>query len=207
MSDQEEIEEPLEQEPEDAGPTLWPGWSAARQAIFVVLILGGAAAGVFLAWQHFSGKVSERPEYHLQAEDIEITPRPDWVRSDVKAEVVRDSGLTKLSLFEQQVTVQIAQAFATHSWVAEVRRVSKHYPAKVTVDLVYRKPVAMVVVVMQGKNGPESGLLPVDVHGVLLPPADFSKTEANEEFLRLSVGGNLPAGRNDGRSFTSIKSA
>jgi len=191
MSDQEELDkEPLEQEPEAEAIPLWPGWSSARQLIFVVLILGGATAGAFLAWQHFAGKVTDQPEYLLQATDIEITPRPAWVRSDVKAEVVRDAGLIKLNLLSPQVTVQIAQAFATHSWVAEVRRVSKHYPSKVVVELVYRKPAAMVEVCMQDKPG----LLPVDGHGVLLPPEDFTPKEANEEFPRISVGNSVPAG-------------
>lgn len=184
-------EEPLEQEPEAEALTLWPGWSSAQQAIFVLLILGGAAAGAMLAWQHFGEKVADQPEYHLLAEQIEITPRPAWVRTDVKAEVVRDAGLTKLNLLSPQVTVQVAQAFATHSWVAEVRRVAKHFPAKVTVELIYRKPVAMVVVPMEDKK---PGLLPVDTHGVLLPPADFSATEATNDFLRIAVGGSLPAG-------------
>jgi hypothetical protein len=51
-----------------------------------------------------------------------------------------------------------------------VDSVSKHYPGRVIVELVYRRPAAMVEV--------PGGLFPVDEQAVLLPSADFSTADA-----------------------------
>jgi hypothetical protein len=76
-----------------------------------------------------------------------------------------------------------------HTWVEEVRRVSKQHPARVEVELVYRQPVAMVEVVISGQDG----LLPIDVNGTLLPPGDFSAEQARD-YLRISLPDAMPAG-------------
>ena len=107
----------------------------------------------------------------------------------MKADVIADGGLKELNLLDPQVTVRVAQAFATHSWVKTVRRVRKHHPARIQVDLEYRRPAAMVEVDLAG----EKGLLPVDETGVLLPPSDFSPDQA-KEYPRIGIGHTTPAG-------------
>jgi hypothetical protein len=81
---------------------------------------------------------------------------------------------------------RIASAFSLHPWVAEVRKVTKHFPAKVQVDLVYREPVCMVY-------GPAGKPLPVDSQGVLLPSRDFSAVEA-ASYPRLTRIDTVPVG-------------
>jgi len=158
--------------------------------VFLTLgLVAGLAGAAYYGWQRVGGQVTQGPEYLLAPEQIEITPLPPWIRTDVRAEAIRDGGLSGLSLLDRELTVKIARAFSLHTWVENVRRVRKEYPARVVVDLVYRRPVAMVEVTMNDRPG----LLPVDVNGVLLPPADFSAEQARD-YLRVSLADAVPAG-------------
>jgi hypothetical protein len=149
---------------------------------FLVLVLLG---GTYFGWQRWGGQIADQPQYAVLPENIEITPPPPWIRSDVKMEVLRDGGLTNLSLLDRELTIKVARAFGMHNWVQDVLCVSKHHPARVEVQLEYRQPVAMVEV--------PNGLLPVDAHGILLPPGDFSAEQARD-YLRISIPGAMPAG-------------
>ena len=111
--------------------------------------------------------LSQRDEYVLAATEIEITQPPHWVPHNFVAQVVENANLpAKLSLLETNLVGEIAEAFQLNPWVEEVVSVSKSFPAKVLVVLSYRRPVAMVEV--------RQGQYPIDSHGVLLPPQDFS---------------------------------
>ncbi len=149
---------------------------------FLAFVLLG---GTYFGWQRWGDRIADQPQYAVLPENIEITPLPPWIRSDVKLEALRDGGLSDLSLLDRELTIEIAQAFSMHNWVQNVLRVSKHHPAHVDVQLEYRRPVAMVEV--------ENGLLPIDAHGTLLPPGDFSAEQARD-YLRISVAGAAPAG-------------
>jgi hypothetical protein len=149
---------------------------------FLVFVLLG---GTYFGWQRWGGEIADQPQYVVLPENIEITPPPAWIRSDVKLEALRDGGLTNLSLLDRELTIEVARAFSMHNWVQDVLRVSKHHPARVEVQLEYRRPVAMVEV--------PNGLLPVDAHGILLPPGDFSAEQARD-YLRISVPGAVPGG-------------
>ena len=125
-------------------------------------------AGLFLP--HLKGllpDLSQRDEYLLWATEIEITQPPHWVPHNLVAQVVENANLpAKLSLLETNLVSEIAEAFQLNPWVEKVVSVSKSFPAKVVVVLNYRRPVAMVEV--------RQGQYPIDSHGVLLPPQDFS---------------------------------
>jgi hypothetical protein len=73
--------------------------------------------------------------------------------------------------------------------VERVVRVTKFFPARVQVELDYRRPVAMVEVEFQG----QAGLLPVDRFGVLLPPKDFTAGDA-KSLPRIRMDKTFPAG-------------
>ncbi|GAB4138089.1 MAG: hypothetical protein Tsb009_06010 [Planctomycetaceae bacterium] len=110
---------------------------------------------------------ADRREYQLETTDIRINEPPRYVPVDLVEQVVRRSKLPKtLSLLDDDLTKRIAQAFEAHPWVESVVSVRKSYPARVDVEVVYRKPVAMVAVV--------GGMYPIDKNSVLLPPVDFS---------------------------------
>jgi hypothetical protein len=160
-----------------------------RSFVAGVVLLAVCVVGALVAWKKWGTTVVSSPRYTLSAENIEVTQQPPWIHADVKAEVIRDGSLSNLQILDEQVTVKVAGAFSVHNWVADVKRVSKHYGPKIIVDLEYRRPVAMVEVTTDGGRG----LLPVDATGVLLPPDDFSPTEVRD-FLRVSVGDSIPAG-------------
>lgn len=148
----------------------------------VVAVIG--AATVYL-WRRHGETVRNDPRYRLKLENVQISQCPEWIRSDVKSQAILLGSLSEPDIREVDLTVRMAQAFAMHPWVAEVRRVSKDYPPRVTVDLQYRRPVAMVEV--------HGGLLPVDGTGVLLPPGDFSSNDAIQ-YPRIAIGDSTPLG-------------
>ena len=160
-----------------------------RGLLLVLVLAAGLTGGAYYGWQRVGPQVTQGPEYLLEPDQIEITPPPPWIRSDVRGETVRDGGLSGLSILDRELTVKIARAFGLHTWVEEVRRVRKEHPARVVVELAYRRPVAMVEVTMNDRPG----LLPVDVNGVLLPPGDFSAEQARD-YLRVSLADATPAG-------------
>lgn len=179
----------------DPGPAgrlvqLFPFFQGPYRRLLVVLLLvAGVTGGAYFGWRRLGPQIVQGPEYILQPDQIQIPPAPPWIRSDVRAETIRDGGLTGLSILDRELTVKIARAFSLHTWVENVRRVRKEQPARVIVELVYRRPVAMVEVTMNDRPG----LLPVDVKGVLLPPGDFSAEQARD-YLRISLPDATPAG-------------
>ena len=113
-------------------------------------------------------------EYEVAADRIAVTPAPAWIHADVKAEVLRSAAVGRLDLRDRHLVVHVASAFALHPWVAKVVRVEKRFPAQVTVELEYRRPVAAVEVADRG----EAGLVFIDQESVLLPSADFAPPRA-----------------------------
>jgi hypothetical protein len=139
---------------------------AAAAVVAVAVVVGSLHL-----WQQLRSHVVSQPEYLVAASDIEITPPPDWIHNNIKAAAIRDAGLpAKLSILDDRVTERLSQAFLLNPWIARVEKVQSSYPARVRVDLVYRRPVAMVEVF--------GGLLPVDGDAVLLPTEDFSPADA-----------------------------
>jgi hypothetical protein len=133
---------------------------ATAAAVFV--------AGLFLPrLSKLFPALDERGEYRMLATQIEITPPPHWVPHDLVAQVVEQAALPEeLSLLDDGLVATVADAFRLCPWVEDVVSVSKSFPPRVTVVLNYRRPVAMVEV--------RQGHFPIDAHGVLLPPQEFS---------------------------------
>jgi len=162
----------------------------AFRALSWTLLLGGALAGAMFGWRKMRPEVEADPRFQLTADHIEVTPQPEWIKGDVKADVLRRGRLDELSVLDTKATVKVHNAFNVHTWVAEVIRVRKLDGPRMRVELEYRKPVAMVEVFDAEKK---PGLLPVDGNGVLLPPDDFSsKTAMN--YLRIAIDYNDPVG-------------
>ena len=111
-------------------------------------------------------------QYRLQTAQIEITPPPRWVPTDLAEQVAQRAGLPdELSLLDKGITRRVAEAFERHPWVKGRVRVSTSVPARMRVELEYREPVAMVRVTST------TGLFPIDAEATLLPSADFAPAE------------------------------
>ncbi len=139
--------------------------------LIVAVVFAAIVGGSFFTWMKLKDRILGSPEYRLDPQEVEITPVPDWIHSDLRADVFRDPTLDgPLSIMDDDLAERIARAFARHPWVAKVVRVQPLHPASVQVELEYRRPVCMVEV--------PGGLFPVDVEGFLLPGRDFSPGEA-----------------------------
>ena len=161
--------------------------SGPARPLLVIALLGVAAFGAwYFVWNRVQHQVLSSEEYLVTPENVEITSPPDWVHTDIRAEVFRSACLDRpLSIMDDDLTERIKDAFSLHPWVAKVRQVTKHHPARVKVDRDYRRPVCMVDIV--------TGLLPVDANGVLLPFDDFSPVEASR-YPRLVGIDTVPVG-------------
>jgi hypothetical protein len=155
-------------------PRVWAG----------LLFLLGLGVGSHYLWQRGAPTVARHPQYQITTEGIHITPPPPWIRSDLKAQVLRDAGLTTLSVLDDWDTLsrRIKDAFEFHPWVASVERITKRLPASLEIELKYRRPVAAV------ESGDASGVsfLPVDEHAVRLPEGDL--TDAERRYLPRITG-------------------
>ncbi|MCA9269252.1 MAG: hypothetical protein KDA41_12310, partial [Planctomycetales bacterium] len=142
-----------------------------RPLLMVGLVVGFFAGAVAL-WRAYGDQITARnaAQYRVTLEGLQTSEQPAWIKSSVRDEVFADAGWDKqpLSILEPDVTVRVARAFEQHTWVARVVRVTKGRPARMDVEVQYRRPIAMVEVEFQGQNG----LLPVDGEGILLPPED-----------------------------------
>ena len=142
-----------------------------RRMTLTALLLTAFVVGWCFAWRGVQDRVLGAPDFLIGPQQVEITPPPAWIHSDVRAEVFRGASLDRpLSIMDERLTEQMAAAFSLHPWVAKVNQVRKHHPARLVVELEYRRPVMMV--------DTPGGLLPVDGHGSLLPTGDFSSIEA-----------------------------
>ena len=142
-----------------------------RRMLTLLVACGAVGAGGYAVWLNVREHVLDSDQYKISLDNVAITPLPEWIRSDVKAEVIRDAEAGgELSVLDDELPERMHQAFEAHPWVAKVVRVAKAPPARLEVELIYRKPVCMVQVA--------DGLFPIDIEGVLLPTADFSPHEA-----------------------------
>ena len=162
--------------------------SERRNWLLVICIALLLLTGSLMLWHSWSDTLLAT-KLTMQAESIEIPQQPGWINSDVKMEVIRDSGLQEVNALDRKASEQVFQAFAVHTWIAKVKRVQKFPGPKFVVELIYRKPIAMVEVFENNQRG----LLPVDAEGILLPPSDFSPNQTRN-YLRISAGRSLPAG-------------
>ena len=139
------------------------------------LVPAALLATLALFWPQLMKKLpalESREEYQVTLDRITVTPAPRWVPEDLVEDVLHRVGLdAPLSLQEPTLSERIAAAFVTHPWIEEVHRVKKSYPARVHVELTYRRPVAIV----RGMDG----AYPVDALGVVLPGNDFRQSDVS----------------------------
>lgn len=147
-------------------PQVWAG----------LLILVAFGFGAQFLWQRSAPTIAHHPQYQISAESIQVTPPPPWIRSDVKAEVLRNSGLVgTVSVLDEwdSLSRRVEDAFEFHPWVDSVERISKRLPSSLYVELTYRRPIAAV----ESSDANGVTFLPIDEHAVRLPETDLSEAE------------------------------
>jgi hypothetical protein len=171
-------------------------WGPGRTLVIIVLLIAGLAIGTIAVWHYVGPHAISSGQYTITQDRVFITPQPGWIHTDVRGEVFRDASLDgPLSILDEDLPKRISRAFAMHPWVAKVGPVRPSSPARIDVELVYRRPVCMVEV--PGEP------LPVDGEGVLLPNGDFSPVEKSSypRLTGIDTGPIAPAGKSwgDGR--------
>ncbi|HBO43248.1 MAG TPA: hypothetical protein DD670_04805 [Planctomycetaceae bacterium] len=167
---------------------------------WVILVLSGAffmplvAAGLlfattFILWQKVGDDLLASDDYQVAAEDIEISPLPEWIRAtDVRGQVFNYLG--PMSIMDEDAVERVANAFRLHPWVERVVRVSKHHPSRIRVELEYRRPVCLVQV-------SNDKFFCVDVRGVWLPDTDFDQDEPSPYPIVVGITSGPVAGVGD----------
>ncbi|MFM7161167.1 MAG: hypothetical protein ACKO3P_12435, partial [Planctomycetaceae bacterium] len=125
------------------------------------IVAGGWLAVVgwpaWTAWQ----RVDRRPDQQLTWSRVQVTQPPDWIPARFVHDVLQSRDFPpRLPLTRPGLAEELATAFASSPWVERVVSVRGQYPAGVEVELVYRRPVALVAL--------SSSEVPVDGRGVLL---------------------------------------
>jgi len=160
-----------------------------RGLVLAAGVVFAAIIGSLVAWNRWGAPSTRGADYVVTPDKIQLNPRPAWIHSDVKAEVVRSANLSRLDLRDRRLVEQVSQAFALHAWIAKVQRVEKRFPAQIAVTVEYRRPVAAVELARGGQRE----LLFVDTEGVLLPSLDFAGNQA-ADYLRIGGVTSTPAG-------------
>ncbi|WP_254513993.1 hypothetical protein [Anatilimnocola floriformis] len=179
---------PVESSPSVVSVLFHPRY---RTLVGLIILCGAAYWGFQEAWQRWGEPSLASEPYQVTTEQLLVTSQPPWIEGDVKAEAIRDGGLTRMDLRERALLDRVRRAFAVHNWVAQVKQVRKSYPAQVIVDLEYRKPMATVEVAYRGR--PE--LLLIDEKATLLPsPSEAFAARNLPDLLRIDAGDTAPAG-------------
>jgi hypothetical protein len=160
-----------------APPVEKTGRFRIRPRVWACLaILVGLGFAGHILWLRTAPTIARDPQYVLAADRIQVTPQPPWIRSDVKSQVLRDSGFAgNASVLDDWDTLakRIKDAFELHPWVASVERITRRLPSSLDIELKYRRPIAAV------ESSDPSGImfLPIDDHAVRLPEGDLTETE------------------------------
>lgn len=161
---------------------------ATDRGVTWVLICGFLCVlfiATYFLWGRFGNRLLSGWDYQITADSIEVSPpQPEWIQSsNVSGESIVSGSLVGMNSRQKDLTVRVGEAYRMHPWVRQVKHCTKRYPAKIHVELEYRKPVAMVEV--------QGGRLPIDIDGVLLPTVDFTADTANL-FPRITAGATVP---------------
>lgn len=158
-------------------------------AALAVVMAVALAAGLFHAWRRWGITALEKMDHRVQLEKLQLTPPPEWVLSDIAAEVFRNGSLGELSLLDDELTLKVHAAFELNPWIASVDRVGKRADGCLFIKLQYRRPVAWVEVpakMTNFDNRPnQPGVLAVDREARPLPV--LAEQYATLELVRISV--------------------
>jgi hypothetical protein len=177
---------------ERIGSLFGPLVSISPNLLLGVMLLVACTIGGVLGWNKWGKPALDQTATSLRVDQISVTEQPAWIKADVRGEAFRDGGLGELTSLDKNLAYKVFRAFELHTWVTKVERVNRVTGGGVDVALSYRRPVAWVEVPSSMSPNNESGILPIDVEAVLLPPADFQEDAI--PMLRITIDGLIPWG-------------
>lgn len=156
-------------------PRRLPAPGLRTIVVAVVLVVVGIAARK--AWDTMHASLVASPRYKLTAATLHMSPEyPPWIRTDVKADVLRDAGLTdSLSLLEAPDVIQrrLVDAFELHPWIRKVESVVLAGPGQIEMVVSFRQPIAVAEVT----TADQRELVPIDAEAVRLPDGHLTDIE------------------------------
>jgi cell division septal protein FtsQ len=137
--------------------------------VATLALVAAAAFGILKLFETAAKRVREDERFNVATRDIEATPLPAWIRSDLLAQVQRLGALPdSINTLEPDLAGELRDAFSLHPWVREVVEVRITHPRTIRVKLEYREPIAVVQSVRS--------LEAVDRDGVTLPASELPDT-------------------------------
>lgn len=133
----------------------------------------------FLAWNRYHDSIASPLVKPIDQRILSVNRPPAWIKTDVRKVAIQESRLQEIKLGEPRALEQVAASFAVQPWVKSVKKIQKT-AAGIHVDLLYRKPVALVEI-------GDDALFPVDDEGVLLDSRDFTGPNAELNYWRVSM--------------------
>jgi hypothetical protein len=182
--------------PEPTGPGR-PEIGRTRAAIAVSIVIG-ALVGLYLVYRAVNASqdwLAEQPAFQLDFTAIELDPPPPtWYRGRTARfleEVRRLSGMPERIPVLKLRKAELAHVFEHSPWTEDVLKVA-YPPLGVTVQLAYRRPVALVYV------SPSERYL-IDASAVIVPKEDVDRDLdgfVKQQPLITIMGAGLAAPRN-----------
>ncbi len=151
-------------------------WRLHPLTLFVLATVATIVAGIWL-WRSNESELLDRSTFQLTFEKLVVTPQPDFLKIDLKKAAFDGSGLAETNLLDHDLVSKVHAAFAVQSWVEQA--IVRKNRSAVDVDLIFRKPVALV-------EFGDNLLLPIDRSGIVLDGEDFNSALA-DQFVRITV--------------------
>ena len=146
----------------------------------VVLFMVGAVFLSISLWNKYHHKIHLAANAPLSTETLLTTPLPNWIKTNIEQEAIQQSRLDQIQLTHPAAIQKAVEAFAVHPWVDSVNRAKKESNG-IWLDLIYRRPVAMVEVLQD-----RWVFIPVDRNAIALEGEQFSEFERGQ-YLHISV--------------------
>ena len=150
--------------------------------LFLVFNLLLAVAAVQL-WSRYQHRIVDFQSVALTAEKIHINAPPAWAKTNLKRAILGSTETPK-SLLDPALVPDAVATFQSVGWIEEIRQMEKTREG-LSVDLVYRHPIALVE--LHSKTVPgwnkSPRLIPVDRRGVIMPESLAMQTAQPKIFL------------------------
>ena len=128
------------------------------------------------------------PNYKVEASQVFLIPEPDpkHVPVDIKQALLRDAGITlPVSVWDKKLAEKLYVACKAYPWIENVEQVEIVPDSGINIKVTYRQAIAFV--------NTSSGYYPIDRHGVLLPPRDFTRQDVQNYPVIVNVQ-SIPQG-------------